>query len=131
MTWWTSSSFRVSGARLAGLTILQVDEALKAMADDGVGERTRQLARAVLRAALNDAIRWGLIERNAAQLSSPVPHTPTERHPLTREQLAALGERLSGHPLEAAFMFLATTVPVGARWWGCAGRTWTWTAAGR
>jgi integrase len=108
-------------ARLAKLRTKDVDEALNKMADDGVGARTRQLARAVLRAALNDAIRWDMVERNVAELSSPVRHAVAERKPLSEEQLQALGERLVGHPLEAAFLFLATT---GARRGEVAGLRW-------
>lgn len=108
-------------ARLVKLTPLHVDKALSEMSAVGAGPRTRQLARAVLRAALNDAIRWGLAERNSAELSSPVSYVAEERHPLTKEQLGALGELLADDPLEAAFLFLATTgarrgESVGLRW---------------
>ncbi|MCL4422243.1 MAG: site-specific integrase, partial [Actinobacteria bacterium] len=113
---------RLGRARLARLTPLQVDEALSGMASDGVGTRTRQMARTVLRAALNDAIRWGITERNVAALSSPVAHVGSERHPLTKEQLGALGELLVGDPLEAGYLFLATT---GARRGAAVGLCWS------
>ena len=112
---------RLGKARLARLTPLHIDEALAAMATDGVGARTRQMARTVLRAALNDAIRWGIAERNAAALSSPISHTADERHPLTKEQLGALGKLLADDPLEACFLFLGTT---GARRGEAVGLCW-------
>lgn len=112
---------RLGKARVAALTTFQVDAAFRSMSADGVGARTRQLARAVLRAALNDAIRWGMTERNAAALSAPISHTADERRPLTPDQLGALGELLADDPFEAAFLFLATTGArrgevVGLRW---------------
>jgi integrase len=55
-------------ARLSKLTPMQVQQVLNRKLEDGLAPRTVQYMRAVLRAALAQAVRWRLIELNAAAL---------------------------------------------------------------
>lgn len=61
--------------RLAQLQPADVVGAMARWQAEGLSPRSVAQARAVLRAALGDALRWGLIPRNAAQLASP-PRIP-------------------------------------------------------
>lgn len=69
------------------------------MERDGAGPRVRQLTHAVLRRALKQALRWGLIARNPCDATDP-PRVPKRQiSPLTAEQVqtfldAAKGDRL-------------------------------------
>ena len=94
--------------RLAKLTPLDVSTWMNARLAAGVGARTVLYARTVLRAALNQALRWELVTRNVAALTDPPRHRPRQIEPLTSEQAKTLLSALAGHRLEALF-----TVAVG------------------
>ena len=87
--------------RLAKLGPRDVALWLRLQERDGVSARTRRYARAVLRAALNQALRWELVSRNAAALTAPPRYRPREIQPLTPEQARMLLEAVIGHRLEA------------------------------
>ena len=55
----------------------------------------------MLRAALNQALRWELVARNAAALTDPPRHRTREIQPLTPDQAKALLAAVAGHRLEA------------------------------
>jgi integrase len=68
------------------LTPAQVQRLLNEKSKSGLAPRTVGHIRAVLRDALNQACRWGLVTRNAAALANP-PRQPTSRvQPLSAEQ---------------------------------------------
>ena len=87
--------------RLAKLSPQDVATWLRIHADEGAGPRAIQYARTVLRAALNQALRWELVSRNAAALTDPPRHRPREIQPLTPEQAKTLLRAVAGHRLEA------------------------------
>ena len=87
--------------RLAKLSPQDVATWFRVHADEGTGPRSIQYARTVLRAALNQALRWELVSRNAAALTDPPRHRPREIQPLTSEQARALLRAVVGHRLEA------------------------------
>ena len=62
--------------RLARLTPLDVSAWFRRHHAQGAGARTIQYARSVLRAALNQALRWELVARNAAALSDAGERVP-------------------------------------------------------
>ncbi|CCF85810.1 tyrosine-type recombinase/integrase [Nitrolancea hollandica] len=69
----------------------------------GLSARTVQYHRAVLRRALNQALRWGLIPRNVATLVDPPKSTrPALRFLSTDEARVFLGS-VRGHRLEALY----------------------------
>lgn len=63
--------FEIGHIRLARLTPLDVQRLLNWKLDSGPSPRTVVYHRDVLRAALNDAMAWGLVTRNAAALADP------------------------------------------------------------
>lgn len=66
--------------------------------------RTAAIARAVLRRALTDAVRDGLVTRNVAQLARPPRQDRREGRSLTPEQARALLAHVAGHRLYPAFV---------------------------
>lgn len=89
--------------RLHALTPQQVQSMLAGLQLKKLAPRTIRGVRAVLRAALSDAIRWGLVARNAAALA----HAPRVSRPELRvfspEQAKAFLEALRGERLEPLF----------------------------
>ena len=87
--------------RLAKLGPSDVAAWLRRQEKRGVSPRTRRYVRSVLRSALNQALRWELVSRNAAALTTPPRYRPREIQPLTPEQARTLLGAVSGHRLEA------------------------------
>ncbi len=58
--------------KLSKLTPMHVQRVMNAKLEAGLSKRTVQYMRAVLRAALAQAVRWRLLSTNAAQLHIPV-----------------------------------------------------------
>lgn len=75
---------------LTKLTPQQVQQWMRKLRGLDKAPRTVQYARAILRVALNDALRWGLVSRNAAALASPPSVERPKIVPLTPEQAKAL-----------------------------------------
>ena len=87
--------------RLAKLGPSDVAAWLRHQEEKGVSARTRRYVRSVLRSALNQALRWELVSRNAAALTTPPRYRPREIHPLSPGQARMLLGAVSGHRLEA------------------------------
>jgi integrase len=87
----------------------------------GASARTIRYTRAVLRAALNQALRWGLVTRNAAALVEPPRYVAREIDPLTPEQARTLLASTAAHRL-GALVSVATAMGLrlgeglGLRW---------------
>lgn len=95
-------------------------DAVKAGAP-ALAPRTVFHIRAVLRRALGQAVKWGLVSRNVATLADP-PRVPDEEiRPLSTEEARRLLEQIAGDRLEALYV-LALTVGLrqgellGLRW---------------
>ncbi len=54
----------IGGIRLSRLNAVQVRGLYAALQRDGVGSRTRQMAHDVLKSALKQAVKWGMLPRN-------------------------------------------------------------------
>ena len=78
----------------------------------GLSPRRVQYLRAVLRCALNQALRWGLVSRNAAALANPPKMERYEIRPWTPEQARRFLDEIRGDRLEALFTLALAT---GAR----------------
>ncbi|MCY4661744.1 MAG: tyrosine-type recombinase/integrase [Acidobacteria bacterium] len=107
--------------RLAKLTPLDVSTWLSRLQEAGVGGRTVQYARVVLRAALNQALKWELVTRNVAAMTEPPQHRRREIEPLTPDQAKALLAAVAGHRLEALF---TVAVGIGLRRGEALGLSW-------
>jgi integrase len=77
---------------LKELTPAQMQHLLNRKAKSGLAPRTVGHIRAVLRDALNQALRWGLVTRNAAALADPPRQPKSLVHPLSAEQSRAFLE---------------------------------------
>jgi integrase len=89
--------------RLTGLTPQHVQALVNEKARDGLSPRTVHYLRAVLRNALNKALRWSLVLRNVAELVD-VPRIPrTERPTLDVDQARRFLAIARGHNLEALY----------------------------
>jgi integrase len=89
---------------LARLTPQQVQAFLNTKAASGLSPRTVSYLRSVLRQALTQAERWGLVSRNVAKLAEPprIPHAPVV--PLTPAEARVFREAIHGDRLEALFL---------------------------
>ena len=100
-------------------------EHVQAMMNDklaeGLSPRTVQYARAVLRQALNQALRWGMVARNVATLVEPPKMKRHEIAFLTPDRARAFLEAVRGDRLEALYgVAVALGLPqgeaLGLRW---------------
>lgn len=87
----------------------------------GASARTIRYTRTVLRAALNQALRWDMVVRNAAALVEPPRHIAREIQPLLPEQARALlaqaeDHRLGGLVSVALALGLRSGEALGLRW---------------
>ena len=92
--------------RLANLTVRDVDELWAAKRAAGYKPNSVRIMRAVLRRALAQAEREGLVSRNVAALSQPPRVPQPEGRSLSVDQARALLEAARGDRLEAAYILL-------------------------
>lgn len=76
----------LGGVPLARLTPTAVEQWLQKLAQQNLAPRTLQQCRAILRRALQDAVRDGLVSRNAAALARPVSVPPPATSTWTLEE---------------------------------------------
>jgi len=106
---------------LARLTPAQLDTWFREHQQHGASPRAIRYARSVLRAALNQARRWGAVSQNVAELVDAPRHQAREIQPLTPEQArtlleAAKGHRLGGVISVATALGLRLGEALGLRW---------------
>ncbi len=107
--------------RLVQLTPFDVQGYLNAKLAAGLSPRTVAYHRAVLRAALNDALSWGLVARNVAALADPPKQVKRERRYLTPDEAQRLLESIAGHKLEP---LIVTALGLGLRLGELLGLRW-------
>lgn len=113
---------RIGAVLLQDLTPAHVNRMYTALLTDGrlrgVGGLSPTSVRrlhAILRKALNDAVRWGLLRRNVVPLADPPParaeHAARRRsmQTWTAEELNKFLEKTSAHPLHRAWYVASTT----------------------
>lgn len=106
---------------LAKLSPQQVQAFLNRKAEAGLSARTVQYLHALLRAALNRAVKWGLVPRNVATLADPPRVSRSEIQPFALDQVRRLLEAMRGDRLEALYtvalaMGLRQGEALGLRW---------------
>jgi integrase len=111
----------LGNVRVEKLTPQQVQSLLHAKEQDGLSPRSVAYIRSVLRIALNRAIKWNVVARNAAALTDPPRQVRVERVPLTPDQAlaflsAAEGDRLEPLYLVTAALGLRIGEGLGLRW---------------
>ncbi|MDW8060025.1 MAG: tyrosine-type recombinase/integrase [Thermomicrobium sp.] len=107
--------------RLVQLTPFDVQGYLNAKLAAGLSPRTVAYHRAVLRAALNDALSWGLVARNVAALADPPKQVKRERRYLSPGEAQRLLESIAGHKLEP---LVVTALGLGLRLGELLGLRW-------
>lgn len=106
---------------LEKLTPQHVQAMLNAKLASGLSPRTVQYLRAVLRRALGQAQKWGLVARNVATLVDPPKSVHHEVQPLAPEQARALLRAAKGDRLEALY---SVAVALGLRRGEILGLSW-------
>jgi integrase len=107
--------------RLTQLAPGQVQSFLNAKRAAGLSPRSVHHLRAILRAALEDAVRWGMLARNSAALvDSPHVPSPEVEVPTPEEARRLLGV-IRGHRLEA---LVSVALAVGLRQGEALGLRW-------
>jgi len=89
---------------------------------DGLAPKTVLYMRGVLRTALNRAVRWGLVTRNAAALTDPPRYTPNEVRYLEPDEIRLLLHEIRGDRLEALFI---AAIALGMRQGELLGSRWS------
>lgn len=99
--------------RLDKLSPEHVQEVMNTIVDAGLSPRTAAYARAILRAALNAALKYGYVTRNVAALvDTPKAAAPFEGQAMTTEQVRAFLAAVAGHRLEPLYRL---TLALGLR----------------
>jgi integrase len=106
---------------LAKLSPQHVQSFLNSKQTEGLSARTVQYLHAILRRALGQAERWGLVARNVARLVTPPKAARPEVQPLDIEQsrqllAAARGDRLEALYIVAVTIGLRQGEVLGLRW---------------
>lgn len=110
------------GARpIAKLSVLEVQAHLNKKHAGGLSPRSVAYIRAVLRAALKDAMKYGIVYRNVAALADPPKSERFEIQPFTIDQAKRFLVKASVHRLGALFtvclsMGLRKGEAIGLRW---------------
>ena len=107
--------------RLAELGPRHVDAWIDAKLKSGLSPRTVSHLRAILRAALNDARRRGLVDRNAAALASPPRVEKRTQAPMTAEEANRILQAVAGSEVEAP---VAVALQAGLRLGEVLGLAW-------
>ncbi len=89
--------------QLAKLSPEDVQAFMNARLKAGLSARTVQYLRAVLRRALGQALKWGLVARNVATLVDPPRYKRPQVIPLSHEESRTFLQSIKGERLEALF----------------------------
>lgn len=95
--------------RLTKLEPHHVERLLARKLDSGLSARRVQYIHAVLRRALNRAVRWGWVSRNVATLVDIPRVERKEIEPLNPAEIAAFLRQVGGDRLEALYVLALTT----------------------
>ena len=107
--------------QLARLAPQHVQALMNEKSASGLSPRTVQYMRAVLRRALGQALKWGLVKRNVATLVDPPRSKRPTVRPLSPQQVATFLDAAGGHRLEALF---AAAIATGLRQGELLGLRW-------
>ena len=107
--------------RLDRVTPQDVQAYLNAKRASGLSSRTVAYHRAILRKALNDALKWGDLARNVAALASPPKQEKPRRRYLTPPEARRFLDTVAGDRLEALF---TVGLAMGLRQGECLGLRW-------
>lgn len=95
---------KIGHHQLVKLAPGHVQKMLNELRDQGLSPRSVQYAHATLRAALHQALKWGLVNRNVATLVDLPRLNREEVQPLTPDQARELVKAVRGDRLEALYV---------------------------
>jgi integrase len=107
--------------QLAKLKPQQVQAMMNGMQERGLSPRSVQYARAILRRALNQALKWGMVTKNAAALTDAPRVERPEMQSLTPAQARIFLDTVRGDRLEALY---AVALSLGLRQGEALGLRW-------
>ncbi len=107
--------------QLVKLAPQQVQALLNQKLAEGLSPRSVQYLRTILRGALGQALKWGLVTRNVAALTDPPRVERPEIHPLTPGQAERFLDAVRGDRLEALY---AVALALGLRQGEALGLRW-------
>jgi integrase len=112
----------LANTRLVKLTPQKLEAFLNEKRASGLSPQTVQHLRAILRAALSDAVKWGLVTQNVGALvdGPRVPHRDVQ--PLSADEAHSLLDAAKTHRLGALF---SVALAVGLRQGEALGLSWT------
>lgn len=99
----------------------QVQAMMNAKLEGGLSPRRVEYMRAVLRRALNQALRWGLVTRNVATLVTPPRAKRNVISPFDADQARAFLQAIHGNRLEALY---SVALAIGLRQGEALGLRW-------
>jgi integrase len=94
--------------RLGKLDQSHVQQMLNRKRDDGLSARTVAYLRAILRAALNDAMQRGILVRNVAAFAKPPRGEKREPHPFALDEIRRFFAAVADDRHEAAYVIAGT-----------------------
>jgi integrase len=99
----------IGGMKLKKVTPAHVQGLYRSMLDRGLSARTVQYTHAVLRRAMKQATRWGMISRNPCDYADAPKVQREEIRPLNQEQTRRLLRAAEGERLEALYVLAVHT----------------------
>jgi integrase len=110
--------------KLSRLRALDIDRLYGNLRKRGLAPATIRQVHAILRASLNQADRWGLVQRNVAKLASAPSQPQREQHPPTVDEVRALIRAAA--ELDPQFgLYIRVMVATGARRAEVCGLRWS------
>jgi integrase len=112
---------RIGSQRLQGVSGGHLNGLYSELEQAGLSVSTRRLVHAVLHRAFRDAVRWGKLARNPADMADPPSRDRSRAHAWTAGELRRFLEHVNSDRLAALWRLAATT---GMRRGELAGITW-------
>jgi len=99
----------LGSTKLSAITPAHVQGLYRQKLDDGPAPKTVKYIHTTLHRALKQAVRWGLVPRNAAAEADPPRVVTPEMRPLSPVQARTLLQAARGNRLEALYVLAVTT----------------------
>ncbi|HXU98088.1 MAG TPA: tyrosine-type recombinase/integrase [Jiangellaceae bacterium] len=114
----------IGGVRLSKLTASHLDRVYSSLRRRGLAPATIRQIHAIVRAALNQAVRWGLVSRNVASLASAPSQPQREQQPPCVAEVVALMD--AAEALEPMFgLYVRVVAATGMRRSEACGLRWS------
>jgi len=95
--------------RLDQVTALEVQRLMTQLGEKGISPRTVRYAYGLIKDALGQAVRWGMIARNVAENADPPRQVKSEMQALDEEQVEVFLKAIAGAKHETLFRFMIYT----------------------